>query len=432
MPPRCAVATGAAVTLDLRVGKFGEVGGEVRSAVEWAQVRALAADGISQREIAQRLGINRRTVARLIDAHEPPSYRRAPSGSMLDPLEPVIRRLVEQWPQIKAPRVTELLREEYGYEGSVDLVRKRIAQIRPSEVRPAQRTGYRPGQVMQVDWAEMPTRPKIAGRERRVYALICSLPFSGASTAHFSFDMTVESFLEGHVRAFGWLGGVPRECVYDNLRAAVARRERTGDGRELITWNARFTQLRGHYAFHATACTPETPREKGSVEGAVRHHKTGFWPARRFTSLQELDELYAGWRERVALKRRHATGRFIVSERLALERAALRALPPLSFDAAGRRSSRVPLDCYLKHAGSFYRAPESLVHQRVELRFDRDDVWVEHRGHEVCRYPRSYTQGTWQPAPRMRPEPPSAATPVAIAVPETRPPALNDYAGLCA
>ena len=107
----------------------------------------------------------------------------------------------------------QILRSDYGYVGSVDLVRKRMAALRPREVRPAQRTGYRPGQVMQVDWAEMPTRPKIAGRERRVYALICSLPYSGASTAHFSFDMTVESFLEGHVRAFEWLGGVPRECV---------------------------------------------------------------------------------------------------------------------------------------------------------------------------------------------------------------------------
>ena len=47
-------------------------------------------------------------------------------------------------------------------------------------------------------------------------------------------------------------------------------------------------------------------------------------------------------------------------------------MPPAPFDYAGRRSSRVPLDGYLKHRGSFYRAPEALVHQRVELRFDRD------------------------------------------------------------
>src|SRR3954467_10677866 len=225
-----------------------------------------------------------------------------------------------------------------AYVGSVDLVRRRMAAVRPpSGERAAQRTGYRPGQVMQVDWAEMPTRPKIAGRERRVYALVCSLPYSGASTAHFSFDMTIESFLEGHVRAFEWLGGVPRELVYDNLRSAVARRD--GD---VVTWNARFVQLRGHYAFDATACTPGTPREKGSVEGAVRHTKTGFWPARRFASLTELDAVYARWRDRVALPRRHATGRFVVADRLAVEREALRALRPIPLDAAGARAPQLP------------------------------------------------------------------------------------------
>lgn len=87
--------------------------------------------------------------------------------------------------------------------------------------------------MVQFDWAEMSTRPRVAGIEWRIYALIASLPFSGAQTAHFSFDMTLGSFLEGHVRVFDWVGGVPRECVYD---------------------------------FHSTACTPSTPREKGSAE----------------------------------------------------------------------------------------------------------------------------------------------------------------------
>jgi transposase len=66
----------------------------VRSALEWAEVKAMAADGVSQREIARRLGINRRTVKRSVEAVEPPSYARAPAGSMLDPLEPVLRQLI--------------------------------------------------------------------------------------------------------------------------------------------------------------------------------------------------------------------------------------------------------------------------------------------------------------------------------------------------
>jgi hypothetical protein len=84
-------------------------------------------------------------------------------------------------------------------------------------------------------------------------------------------------------------------------------------------------------------------------ESSVRYHKTGFWPA-RFSSLEDLDDVYADWRDRTARPRRHATGRFVVGERLAVEREALRPLPPAAFDAAGRRSSRVPLDGYLKHA----------------------------------------------------------------------------------
>src|SRR3954447_5770091 len=98
--------------------------------MDWAQVRALAADGVSQTQIAARLGINRRTVKRLVEASEPPRYERAPAGAMLDPFEPVIRRLLEEWPEIKAPRVTELLRDDCGYAGSVDLVRRRMAALR--------------------------------------------------------------------------------------------------------------------------------------------------------------------------------------------------------------------------------------------------------------------------------------------------------------
>ena len=399
----------------------------MRSALEWAQVRALAADGLSQREIAARLGINRRTVARLAASTEPPRYRRAGSGSQLDPLEPVLRRLLEEWPQIRAPRLTEILRSDYGYTGSLRLVQARLRELRPRAVRPAQRTGYRPGQVLQLDWAEMPTRPIVAGRERRVYALVASLPYSGAQTVFFSLDLTVESFLEGHVRAFEWLGGVPRECVYDNLRSVVARRER-----DQVVWSPRFLHLRGHYGFHATACTPATPREKGSVEAAVRYLKSGFWPARRFRSLGELEDQYADWCDRVCNRRVHASRRFRVDERLDEERAALRPLPPTRFDWSGHRTSRVPLDGYLRHGGCFYRAPERLVHERVELCFDRDQVWIVHRGVEVARYPRSYEQGVWLPPPIQRPEPPTSPLPVTLPRIAVAPPELADYAELCA
>jgi transposase len=396
----------------------------VRQAMEWAKVRELAAEGVSQRQIAERLSMNRRTVARLAASSAPPRYRREPAGSAVDVHEPLMREVLAEWPAIRAPRMTEILRA-HGYGGSVDQVKRRLRELRPPAVRPAQRTGYAPGQVAQLDWAEMESRPVLMGRERRIYALILSLPYSGAQTAHFSLDMTVEAFLEGHVAAFDYLGGVPAQCVYDNLRAAVARRE--GDQ---VRWAPRFWHLRGHYAFSAHACTPQTPREKGSAESGVRYLKSGFWPARRIADLADLDDQYAHWRDEVANARVHATGRFPVAERLAEERRALRPLPPGRFDPAGQRAARVPLDGYLKHAGCFYRAPTELVHQRVELRFSRDEVWICHRGAEVARYSRSYEPGTWLPGPVMRPPPPPAPPPASLPALSVAPPELAPYAEL--
>jgi hypothetical protein len=98
----------------------------------------------------------------------------------------------------------------------------------------------------------------------------------------------------------------------------------------------------------------------------------------------------------------------------------------------GRRATRVPLDGYLKLGGCFYRAPEPLVQQRVELRFDRDQVWIEHRRRMVARYPRSYESGRWQPPPRMRPETPQSMAVIAVTAPDVVSPALTDYAELCA
>jgi hypothetical protein len=71
------------------------------------------------------------------------------------------------------------------------------------------------------------------------------------------------------------------------------------------------------------------------------------------------------------------------------------------------------------------------VHERVQLRFDRDQVWILHRGAEVGRYPRSYEQGVWLPPPVMRAERP---LPVLMPLPATAvaPPELADYAELCA
>jgi hypothetical protein len=171
---------------------------------------------------------------------------------------------------------------------------------------------------------------------------------------------------------------------------------------------------------------------EGSAEDAVRYLKTGFWPARRFQTLDELDRVYGDWRDRVAHQRRHATRQFVVADRLLEDRAGLRPLPPAAFDFSLSRIVRVPTDGYLRHGACFYRAPVDLVHQRVELHASRDEVWICSRGQELVRYPRSYRPGLWIREPRMRPEPPPPPMPAQINAAWIDAPELSDYAELCA
>jgi hypothetical protein len=106
----------------------------------------------------------------------------------------------------------------------------------------------------------------------------------------------------------------------------------------------------------------------------------------------------------------------------AADRVRLRR-PPADTSSAGR----------LPQAGrQLLPGARALVHQRVELRFDRDRVWIAHRGETVARYVRSYDRGRWFPPPRPRPEPPPAAAVVALRSPMVAPPELTDYAELCA
>jgi hypothetical protein len=74
----------------------------------------------------------------------------------------------------------------------------------------------------------------------------------------------MEFFLEGHMEAFGEIGGIPHRGRYDNLKSVVIRR------RPETIYNSQFLDFARHYGFSIYLCTPGRANEKGRVERVIR------------------------------------------------------------------------------------------------------------------------------------------------------------------
>jgi transposase len=146
------------------------------------------------------------------------------------------------------------------------------------------------GAEAEVDFGEF--YATIAGLVVKCWMLVMRLSHSGKAF-HVAFGTQAqEAFLEGHVLAFEYFGGVPGRIRYDNLKPAVIRVLKGRDRTE----SERFTALRSHYGFDSFFCRPgiDGAHEKGGVEGEIgRFRRRHLVPVPTVATLGELNELIA-------------------------------------------------------------------------------------------------------------------------------------------
>jgi hypothetical protein len=129
---------------------------------------------------------------------------------------PFIRQTLERYPTLTASRLYAMVRER-GYRGSPDHFRHIVAMHRP---RPAAEAYLRlttmPAEAGQVDWGHF-GHVQIGRARRPLMAFVMVLSWSRQVFLQFFLDARMESFLRGHIAAFGAWNGLPRVLLYDNL-----------------------------------------------------------------------------------------------------------------------------------------------------------------------------------------------------------------------
>ena len=350
----------------------------------WIEIRRrVLVDGQSKRSVCREFEIHWDTLQKILNHTEPPGYRRnAPRfRPKLEPFLPVIHQILEE--DKKAPkkqrhtakRIFERLRDEYGYTGGKTIVKEAVAAWRSTRAEVFVPLAHRPGEA-QVDFGE--AEVTLDGQPAKVALFVMTLPYSDTIfVCAFPRECT-EAFLEGHVRAFDFLGGVPRRISYDNLKIAVARIT-GGRGREVT---AEFFRLRSHHLFESHFCRVRRPNEKGHVETLVGYARRNFLVPVPVVH-GGLESLTADLesRCRADLQRRLWGKPAPKADLLEDERAAFLPLPAETFLAARVELRSVDSLSLVRFDTNDYSVPTAYAHHRVTVlgRIDTVAIVVDDR-----------------------------------------------------
>ena len=354
---------------------------------------------LSVRALAERHQVHRRTVRQALDSAVPPPRRSYPRSK---PAIAAWTDIIDTWLEgdesvpRKQRHTARRIWQRLGAEHDASLSEVTVSRYVRTWRREHSNAGievvvpqtHELGEEAEVDFGEF--YAVIAGVSTKCHLFVLRLSASGKSV-HVAFtSQGQEAFLEGHVRAFAQLGGVPGRIRYDNLKAAVAR-VLEGRNREETE---RFIALRSHYGFGSFFCRPGLAgsHEKGGVEGEIgRFRRCHLVPVPEVNSLTDLNDQIAA-ADRID-EARHLPGRqFDIGTEFASEQTALSPLPLDGFETGLIIHPRVDRHSRITLRSCRYSVPVRFVGRRVRVLLRASEVIVFDGRTEVTRHHRSTTK----------------------------------------
>lgn len=339
------------------------------------------------RPIARKVGVNRKSVERVIERRSVAlgivPFSRA---SLLDPFKERIEELLKEDSDTTAVVIQQRLRAE-GYNGGYTILKDWIRRVRTRH-QPRQEAFFKMdfalGQATQVDWGEF---NDVFGDGVLIHCFVMVLCYSRLIYIEFTRSERFEEFVRCHENALRYFEGLRTEQFwYDNLPTAVA--ERVG---KLTRFNPRFLAYAGHHHFKPHACNVARGNEKGRVEDGVKYIRSNFWHNRKFTDFEDLCRQASEWRDETANIREHRTTRKI--PRLIFEHEEKKSLEPINpdpYDTDEVFSETVRPDFHVIYETNQYSVPWTLVGNVITVRVDARKLRVYYRDRFVTQHDRCY------------------------------------------
>jgi transposase len=365
--------------------------------IKWLHER----EGLSERKIAIELGVSRNTVRKYLAAAESPTTMARQKSYGNRTYSDEVRRvlpIIDEWLKSDetvwkkqnhtAVRIHARLVKEYGFTGSASNIRAIVARRRNKLKEVFIPLEFQLGHQFQFDWGEADVT--LRGRTRRVYLFCMQLSASRKRYVRAYLHERQEAFLDGFVQAFNYLGGVPAEGLFDNLKSAVVKILAGRDRVEQETFQA----LQAHYLFKAEFCNVRSGNEKGQVEGLVGYtRRNALVPVPDVQSLDDLNEHLIAWCEQSEQLDTVPHTDEKVADVWLREKEVLHPLPPQPFEACRLRSVTVSKTSTVTFETNQYSVPSAYVGHRVWLKAFVDHISVVAQNELVATHTRCNERG---------------------------------------
>jgi transposase len=338
--------------------------------------------------IAAQLGVHHSTVRRVLAQAGLPAGKDMTRPSIVDPFVPFIVETLCKYPRLRASRLYVMARER-GYTGAPDYFRHVVARYRPKPAAEAYlRLRTLPGEQGQVDWAHF-GKQSVGNAVRTLWAFVMVLSYSRKIFLRFYFGSAMPVFLHGHVSAFAFFRGVPRDLLYDNLKSAVL--ERQGDA---IRFHPTLLELARHYRFQPKPVAPARGNEKGRVERAIRYVRDSFFAARSWNDLADLNAQALAWCDGQASDRPCPEDRArSVRDVFADEQPRLLSLPHDEFPSDEREEVEIGKTPYARFDLNDYSLPHRYTRCSLTVLASIDTVRILDGLETVVAHPRCWDRG---------------------------------------
>ena len=349
---------------------------------DWAEIRRLhRAEGMPIKAIVRHLGIARNTVRAALASDAPPAYRRASRGSLVDAVEPEVRKLL----RVDAKMPATVIAERIGWEHSITTLKDRVRQIRPeyAGVDPADRLVHEPGQAAQMDlWFPEPRIPVGFGQAAMLPVLVMTLTFSRFLSAVMLPSRQAGDLLAGMWQLIGQVGAVSKTLVWD--------REAAIGGKGKVTQAA--AAFAGTLATRIVLAPPRDPEFKGMTERNNQFLETSFLPGRAFASPADFNTQLTDWLPRANARTIRSLGGRPV-DFLGRDTGAMTMLPPHPPTTGLQTRVRLGRDYYVRLDGNDYSVDPRMIGRLVDVTATLTRVIAVCDGTAVADHERSWATG---------------------------------------